>query len=262
MADPVTAYLLIASVALLASGLTLFSGFGLGTLLLPAFLLFFPVQPAIAMTAVVHLSNNLFKLVLVGRTADRRTVLQFGLPAIAAAFVGAWLLLQLGTAQQLASYSLLGRHYNITSEKLLIALLMTGFALFEISSLADRFVVRDKRFLAAGGLLSGFFGGLSGHQGAFRSAFLVASGLSKEDFIATGVVIACLVDLTRLSLYATSLQHLDSSLWPLLATATLSAFMGAFIGSRLIAKVTLKWLQTLVTVMLCLTALLLASGII
>ena len=60
-------YLLICIVALLASGLTLFSGFGLGTLLLPAFALFFPVPAAIAMTALVHFANNLFKLALLGR---------------------------------------------------------------------------------------------------------------------------------------------------------------------------------------------------
>jgi len=41
----------------------------------------------------------------------------------------------------------------------------------------------DKKYLPLGGLLSGFFGGLSGHQGALRSAFLIKSGLSKESFI-------------------------------------------------------------------------------
>jgi hypothetical protein len=46
-----------------------------------------------------------------------------------------------------------------------------------------------------GGILSGFFGGLSGIQGAIRSAFLVKSGLKKEAYIATGVVIACFVDI-------------------------------------------------------------------
>ena len=39
-------YLIICLVALAASGLTLFSGFGLGTLLMPAFALFFPVPTA------------------------------------------------------------------------------------------------------------------------------------------------------------------------------------------------------------------------
>ncbi|MEO8167675.1 MAG: sulfite exporter TauE/SafE family protein, partial [bacterium] len=54
-------YAVVSIVALLASGLTLFSGFGLGTLLLPAFLLFFPTELAIAMTAIVHFLNNIFK---------------------------------------------------------------------------------------------------------------------------------------------------------------------------------------------------------
>ena len=33
---------------------------------------------------------------------------------------------------------------------------------------------------------SGFFGGLSGMQGALRSAFLARAGLSKEAFVASG----------------------------------------------------------------------------
>ena len=81
-------YLVVCSVAFVASGLTLFSGFGLGTLLLPAFALCFPVEQAVALTAVVHFLNNLFKLALVGRHADRRAVLWFGVPAIGAALVG------------------------------------------------------------------------------------------------------------------------------------------------------------------------------
>ena len=42
---------MICTVALLASALTFFSGFGLGTLLLPAFALFFPVEQAVALSA-------------------------------------------------------------------------------------------------------------------------------------------------------------------------------------------------------------------
>ena len=81
--------LVVCTVALLASGLTFFSGFGLGTLLLPVFAFFFPLEEAIALTAVVHFLNGLFKLALVGRHVDRGVILRFGLPAIAAAFVGA-----------------------------------------------------------------------------------------------------------------------------------------------------------------------------
>ena len=69
-------YLVITLTALFASGLTLFSGFGLGTVLMPVFALFFPLPTAIAATAVVHLANNLFKAGLMGKQADRRTVLR------------------------------------------------------------------------------------------------------------------------------------------------------------------------------------------
>jgi uncharacterized membrane protein YfcA len=64
-------YIIICVSAFLASALTLFSGFGLGTLLLPVFSLFFPIQTAVALTAVVHLLNNLFKLALLGKHAER-----------------------------------------------------------------------------------------------------------------------------------------------------------------------------------------------
>lgn len=45
MPDSLAIYLLVALVALLASSLPLFSGFGLGALLLSAFVLFFPYNP-------------------------------------------------------------------------------------------------------------------------------------------------------------------------------------------------------------------------
>lgn len=68
---------LIGIVALLTAGVTLFSGFGLGTILTPVFALFFPVPLAIAATAVVHLANNIFKFGLMRGSAFSRMI---GLP--------------------------------------------------------------------------------------------------------------------------------------------------------------------------------------
>ncbi|HXF59978.1 MAG TPA: TSUP family transporter, partial [Caldilineaceae bacterium] len=86
------AYLVVCLVAVSVAALTLFSGFGLGTMLMPAFALFFPVPVAVAATAVVHLANNLFKVILVGRQADWQVVVRFALPGAVAAMAGAWLL--------------------------------------------------------------------------------------------------------------------------------------------------------------------------
>jgi uncharacterized protein len=255
-------YIIICLAALVSSGLTLFSGFGLGTILMPVFAIFFPVEIAIALTAIVHFLNNLFKLALLGRHADGAVALKFGLPAIVAAFVGAWLLLRLSDLAPVGAYELFGRQAEIMPVKLVIAVLMTLFALFEVVPRLER-ISFDRKYLPIGGALSGFFGGLSGNQGALRSAFLVRSGLSKESFIATGVVIACIVDFTRISVYgahystAGGMENLS-----LLAAATLSAFLGAFIGNRLMKKVTMRTIQILVSLMLFAIALGLGSGLI
>ena len=254
-------YLIIPLVAFLASGLTLFSGFGLGTVLLPAFALFFPLDVSIAMTAVVHLLNNLFKLALLGRHADKRALIAFGLPAFLAAFGGAALLVLLNDLQPLATWSAGAREMQITPVKLTVAVLILGFALLEASPRADRMAF-PRRWLPVGGLISGFFGGLSGHQGALRSAFLLRAGLSKQAFIATGVVIACAVDISRIAVYSAhfALDGLGQNA-TLLVVAIVTAFAGAFLGARLIHKVTLRAIRVLVSLMLGLVALLLGAGV-
>jgi uncharacterized membrane protein YfcA len=99
-------YAVIILAASLTAVLTFFSGFGLGTLLMPVFALFFPLPPAIAATALVHLANNLLKAGLVARHADRRVLLRFALPAIPAAFLGVALLERLGDLPPLHAYVL------------------------------------------------------------------------------------------------------------------------------------------------------------
>ena len=64
-----TTAIALAVAAFGTSLLTLFSGFGLGTLLLPAFAFFLPLEVAVASTAVVHAANNLFKVGLLAGDA-------------------------------------------------------------------------------------------------------------------------------------------------------------------------------------------------
>ncbi len=250
----------ICLVAFLASGLTFFSGFGLGTLLLPAFALFFGIEQAIAMTAVVHLLNGLFKLALVGRHADRAVVFRFGVPALAAALVGAWVLVWLGDVEPVHAYRAFGRGFEVTAIKLAIGLLLVLFALAELLPQSRNFAF-PSRWMPIGGVLSGFFGGLAGMQGALRSAFLIRAGLSKQAFIATGAVIAAMIDVARLGVYARDFEHIE---WRadalLLAAAVLSAFAGAWLGNRHIEKVTLPWVQRLVAISLFAVALALVAG--
>jgi uncharacterized membrane protein YfcA len=259
-------YLLICFVAFSISGLTLFSGFGLGTVLMPVFALFFPLPVAIAATAVVHLANNLFKIGLVGRDADWRTVVRFGLPAALAAIVGASLLALVAGLPTIAAYTLGGTLHEIAPVKLAIGLLIVSFALLELS---PRFaqLAFPPRWLPLGGILSGFFGGLSGNQGALRSAFLIKAGLSKEAFVGTGAACTVLVDTVRLAVYGASFQSGDWAVLQgdavgLVIAATLAAFLGAFLGKRLLQKITLRAVELTVAAMMVLIGVGVASGLI
>lgn len=258
-------HLVIAVTALVVSGLTLFSGFGLGTVLMPAFALFFPLTVAISATAVVHLANNLFKLGLVGRKADWDVIFRFALPAALAAVAGASLLGLLADLPAVASYELLGHQRELHPVKLVIGIVIVGFALLEFS---PRFAALafPPQFLVLGGLISGFFGGLSGNQGAFRSAFLLKTGLDKEAFVATGVVAAVIVDTVRLavyglSFYTESFSVLTADVTGVVGTAIVAAFTGAYLGTRLLKKVTLGFIQLVVAAMMVVIGLGLASGI-
>ena len=230
-------YAVVIAIAAMASTLTFFAGFGLGTLLLPAFALFFPLPIAVALTAYVHFLNGLFKLVLVGRRASWRVVLRFGVPAMLAAFAGAEVLLWLSDLSPVTSYMLGSKTFTVLPVKLVIAALMVGFAVVELSGRIQRASLRPS-YLPIGGLVSGFFGGLSGHQGAFRTVFLLRAGLDKEAFIGTGVAIAALIDVTRISVYLSgdTWSHLRANAG-IVAAGTAAAFAGAYVGSRLLKKV-------------------------
>lgn len=260
-------YAIVIIAALIVSGLALFSGFGLGTLLMPVFALFFPLEAAIAATAVVHLANNLFRVGLVGRGANLRTAALFGFPAAAMAVVGALLLTQLTDLPTIGGYSIGSVEADVTVAKLVIGLLILGFALFDLlPSLADRRL--ERKYLPLGGALSGFFGGLSGHQGALRSAFLSATGIGTAEFIGTAALAALVVDLSRLTVYGVAFYSADFSATfgeggvGLVAAATAAAFVGTFTGSRFIESVTIEQVRIVVGALLLFVSAGLVSGLI
>lgn len=259
-------FITIGLAAFFSAGLTLYSGFGLGTLMLPVFALFLPVEMAVVATALVHGANNLFKVTLLGRHADREVVLKFGLVAVLAAIAGA---LALGWLAQLgARMSIEVNDYPIsqlTPVKLIIGLLMIGFALFELLP-AFRGLRFDRKYLPLGGFLSGFFGGLSGHQGALRSAFLAKSGLSTDQFVGSNAAIGFLVDLSRVSVYialfsSAGLSLDEISAWPLVITGSLAAFCGVLVGKRFLHKVTMSSVQILVGTLLFGVGIALVAGV-
>lgn len=253
-------YVVIVLVAFAASMLTFFSGFGLGTLLTPAFMLFFPLPIAISMTAIVHFLNNTFKFLLIGGNVNKKVLLNFGIPAIIGVFPGVWLLSQLDDYQLITSYTFANKDFDITWLGLVMGILMIFFALSEFSTKKQS--KPSKASLAGGGFISGFFGGLSGHQGALRSSFLIRLNLSKEAFVATGVAISLFVDLTRIPMYFdTWLKDLGKTEWILVVLAILPAFLGAYFGKKYLKKTSISFVRKTVGWMLIIFGLLLIFGI-
>lgn len=249
--------IVISLVAFFAAILTFFSGFGLGTILTPVMMIFFPVDIAIAFTGIVHFSNNIFKLLIVGQKANKKVLIRFGIPAIFAAFFGSYILINMDTNYIMYSYTLMGELQSISYVKFLISIILIVFALIDLIPFFKKLKFGEKS-LPLGGFLSGFFGGLSGNQGALRSSFLIKLNLEKQTFIATTVVISFFVDLTRLGVYSTNLFKINLEEHLVIGICSVSsAILGAVVGNKLLKKVTLNSIRVLVATLI----LFLATGL-
>ena len=228
-----------------ASLLTFYSGFGLGTLLLPTLMSVLPPSNAVFLTAIIHLSNNALKLIMMGKYADIKILKRFGIPSLIAALLGAFLLSELQPEKPWILYNIKNQVLAITPLKLLLGVIIFIFGIWELTPRLRELQIPEK-YMQVGGFLSGFFGGLSGHQGALRSAFLIKTGLDKNTFIGTSVVIACGVDLARIGVYANKTSG-DAFIFnsPYFWAAFLGATLGTFLGKRFLSVTPLHWIRSL-----------------
>ncbi|MCB0732793.1 MAG: TSUP family transporter, partial [Ignavibacteriae bacterium] len=164
-------------------------------------------------------------------------------------------------------FELWGNLFEISPVKLAIGILMIIFALVELIPFLKKINFSNK-MIPIGGLLSGFFGGISGHQGALRTAFLVHAGLEKKSFIGTMVLSAIVIDVVRLTVYGLTFLKFNSQMFQtdglstLLIAGIISAFVGSSIGKYLLEKVTFNTIHIIVGIMLMLLGFSIALGLI
>ena len=253
---------IITLVTFSAAVLTFFSGFGLGTILTPIMMIFFPVEIAIAFTGIVHFSNNIFKLFIISKNIDKEILIRFGGPAILASFIGSYLLFNIGGDKVLYSVYILGELRSVTFIKFLVSILLIIFSLIDLMPFFKNLNFH-KKTIPLGGFLSGFFGGLTGNQGALRSAFLIKMNLDKKVFISTTVFISTMVDFTRIGVYSSNLLTIDFSQYFILGIfSILSAVLGSIIGNMLLKKITIEIIRTTVAFLIICLATFLLIGII
>jgi uncharacterized protein len=239
-------YFAVIVAAFIGSALTFFTGFGLGTILLPIMALFFPLEIAILNTAIVHLANNLWKFRLLYQNINIKVLLSFGMTAFLFSLLGSYLLRLEIQGNTLYRSMLWGAEKEISLLQFTIGFLMIAFALLELFAVQKKLIF-DAKYLPLGGAVSGFFGGLSGHQGALRSMFLLRAGLSKEGLIATGTCIALLVDGSRLFNYYGQFKLQQASLdYVLISLGVAAALLGVSIGNYYFKKIQLPLLERIV----------------
>lgn len=255
-------YIVIALSAFIFAGLTFFSGFGLATVLTPVLILFFPVPIAISLTAIVHFLNNVFKFILVGKKGNIEVLLKFGLPAMLGAIFGSLVLIMISKKNFTLNYQLFHHNLHVEFVNFIIGILILIFAFLEIIPQSTE-ISFNKNLLPFGGILSGFFGGLSGHQGAFRSIFLLKCNLNEEQFIATGIQIAFLVDIVRLPIYGINFLNKEiTNEFPIMGLAIISAFLGSYLANKYMQKVTITLIRNIITIMLLFISIGLIVGVI
>lgn len=222
---------LLVLAAFVGSLATFYSGFGLGTILLPVFALVLPAPTAIAATAIVHLANSLFKAALLRQAANWAIAWRFALFAVPASALGALALGALAQASAPVRWGVGPVRFEPSAAGLAAGLMLLGLTALELTPWFQR-LSAPLRLLPLGGLIVGFVGGLTGQQGALRSVFLLKAGLSAPAMIATGSVIAAAVDLARLPLYASQIAagglSSQAGLW--IGLSCLAAFAGAALG--------------------------------
>lgn len=252
---------LLPLISLLISGLTFFTGFGLGSLLLPLFIWKFGAESAVPMVATVHLLNSCYKVFLTYKQANQEILLKFGIPALVSAATGAWLLVRISEhVSTIHPYASLGWNQEVSLIKLVVGWSIVIIAIVEASAWFKSRAI-SKTWMPLGGILSGFFGGLTGHQGAFRTIFLLKAGLSKEELIATGAVLACVIDVCRITVYASLIPTTFSTdKLPLLALCAGGALLGTTLGNRFLKKMTLPVVERMITTALVLFGSLLVLG--
>jgi hypothetical protein len=120
--------------------------------------------------------------------------------------------------------------------------------------------------LPIGKAISSFFGEFSGNQGALRSVFLLKTGLSKNAFVATGIVSAVLVDACRLIIYgpgilSAPLTNSQELVIPIIV-GTVCALCGSLTGKQFFQKITIKIIRVIVAATMMLIKRVLLVGLI
>lgn len=230
----------IAILTIFASGIGTLTGFGISTVMVPVLIFFLPIGQVLLLVALIHLLGELSKLMLFRESIRWRMVLWFAVPGLIGSLVGAVL------------------SFTVPEDFVarLLGILLMADVLFLYTHKQNKIHMRDHKVVAAGGgVLSGFFAGITGIGGPIRVAFLSIFKLKKEVFIATTGLASLFVDFTRIGAYFGGGIRLDSMMWWGFLMFIPAAYWGSWLARRYVKIISYPKMQVIISGFLIVIAL-------
>lgn len=183
-----------------------------------------------AITGVLHVFSNLFKIRLFKQGIDLKLLLLIGLPSVVWVFAG----------------SILTNYLNLIYAELILGIFLIFFSI--LFYVKPDLKLRPTQFNAmSGGSVAGFLAGIIGTGGAIRGLSLAAFNLEKDLFIATSAAIDLGVDSTRSAVYLWN-GYLEKEFYFMVPILISIAFIGSYIGKEILKKVEQKYFKKIVLI--------------
>lgn len=216
-------------------------GFGSSVFFVPLAGFFFDFKTVLGITGLLHVFSNIAKLILFRQHIQWGLIWKIGIPSVLLVIAGAWL----------------SNRVQFEYAELLLGIFCIVFALLFWWKPDLR--LRPNNYNAvSGGSIAGFLAGFIGTGGAIRAVTLTSFGLEKNIFIATSAAIDFGVDLSRSVVYLEQ-GYVQGNYWWYLPALIVIAFLGSYIGKKLLNSVSQERFRKIVLMFILLTGVLMAG---
>lgn len=216
---------------LIAEILGTIGGFGSSLFFVSLSQFFYDFKTVLALTGLLHVFSNTAKLYLFRKTIDWKIVLWLGVSSIVFVIAGAWLTTRV----------------NFVYAKLMLGIFLVILSVWLLIKPKTEIKPTQRNSILSGAT-AGFLAGFIGTGGAVRGLALTAFHLEKNFFVGTSAMIDFGVDLSRTIIYLDQ-NYLDKRLFINIPFMIVAAFVGSYLGKRLLNKIKQETFQRIVLVL-------------
>ncbi len=227
--------ILISLLALVCEVIGTVGGFGSSVFFVPLAGLIYDLHVVLGLTALLHVSGNLAKMILFRKYIDWKVSLLFGIPGVIAVAIGA----------------IIVSTFDIIYGEIFLAAFLLLFSVFFFLNREWK-APEGKAYAVASGGIAGFLAGLIGTGGAVRGAAMTAFNLPKNIFVATSATIDMGVDMTRSVIYVKS-GFLNNGHLPVIPLLILVSFLGSWLGKQVLDGISQESFRKIVLFLIFIT---------